>query len=114
MRDSDAFSARLLRTARRSPLPAEYARKSESDRAQHLVHGARRLGAAGFADDPGGNPRDRHIVRHRFHHHRTRGDAGAIADLDIAQNLRARPDQYAAADLGMAVLVLLAGAAERD
>src|ERR1700733_2473575 len=37
-----------------------------------------------------------------------------MADLDIAENLRPRPDQYAMADLGMAVLVLLAGAAERD
>src|ERR1700692_1545440 len=37
-----------------------------------------------------------------------------MADLDVAENFRARPDQDAAADLGMAVLVLLAGAAERD
>src|SRR6266478_3851040 len=37
-----------------------------------------------------------------------------MADLDVAENLRARPDQYAVADLGMAVLVLLAGAAQRD
>src|SRR5258706_15951220 len=37
-----------------------------------------------------------------------------MADLDIAENFRARPDQYAVADLRMAVLVLLAGAAKRD
>src|SRR6266404_5584320 len=37
-----------------------------------------------------------------------------MTDLDIAENLRARPDQYAVADLGMAVFVLLAGAAQRD
>src|ERR1019366_3515127 len=37
-----------------------------------------------------------------------------MADLDIAENFRARPDQHAVADLGMAVLVLLAGAAKRD
>ena len=36
-----------------------------------------------------------------------------MTDLDIAENLRARPDHHAVADLGMAVLVLLAGAAER-
>src|ERR1700730_7083060 len=37
-----------------------------------------------------------------------------MADLDIAENFRARPDQHAVADLGMAILVLLAGAAKRD
>src|SRR5665811_441910 len=37
-----------------------------------------------------------------------------MADLDIAENFRARSDQYAAADLGMAVLVFLTGAAKRD
>src|SRR6202163_4420735 len=34
--------------------------------------------------------------------------------LDISEYFRARPDQYAVADLGMTVLVLLAGAAKRD
>src|SRR5438876_885288 len=63
--------------------------------------------------ESGRNSRDRHIVRHRLHHYRARGDAGAMADLDVAENFRARPDQYAVADLGMAVLVLLAGAAQR-
>src|ERR1700737_399737 len=37
-----------------------------------------------------------------------------MADLDIAENFRAGPDQYAVADVGMAILVLLAGAAQRD
>src|ERR1700730_7197488 len=37
-----------------------------------------------------------------------------MADLDIAENFRARADQYAVADFGMAVLVLLAGATKRD
>src|SRR6202035_2783733 len=37
-----------------------------------------------------------------------------MADRDIAENFRARPDQYAVADLGMAVLVFLAGAAKGD
>ena len=49
-----------------------------------------------------------------FDHHGAGGDARAMTDLDIAENFRARPDQHAVADLGMAVLVLLAGAAERD
>src|SRR3954467_353446 len=37
-----------------------------------------------------------------------------MADLDVAENYRARADQHAVADFGMAVLVLLAGAAKRD
>src|SRR5258708_33314779 len=37
-----------------------------------------------------------------------------MADLDIAENFRARPDQHAVANFGMAVLVLLAGAAKRN
>ena len=37
-----------------------------------------------------------------------------MADLDIAENLRARPNQHAAADLRMAVPVFLAGATQRD
>src|SRR5882672_11952244 len=53
-------------------------------------------------------------MRHGLHHHGARGDAGAMADLDIAENFRAGADQYAVADFGMTVLVLLAGAAERD
>src|SRR6202022_5199227 len=65
-------------------------------------------------DDPGGDARHRHIVRHGLHQHGAGGDAGAMADLDIAENFSARPDQYAVADLGMAVLILLAGAAKRD
>ena len=60
-----------------------------------------------------GTPGDGDVVRHRLHHHRARGDARAMADLDIAENFRAGADQHAAADLRMAVLVLLAGAAER-
>ena len=36
-----------------------------------------------------------------------------MADLDIAENFRAGADQHAAADLRMAIPVLLAGAAER-
>ena len=37
-----------------------------------------------------------------------------MTDFDIAENLGARPDQYTVSNLGMTVLVLLAGAAERD
>src|SRR5260221_11509647 len=37
-----------------------------------------------------------------------------MADLDVAESFRARPDQYAVPDFWMAVLVLLAGAAQRD
>src|SRR3954454_12687099 len=87
---------------------------SESHGVDHLIHGARRLGTAGFADDLGRHACDRHVVRHRFDHDRARRDARAMADLDIAEDLRAGADQDAVTDFRMTVLVLLAGAAERD
>src|SRR5258708_34830592 len=37
-----------------------------------------------------------------------------MADLDIAENLRAGPDHHAMPDFWMTVLVLLAGAAQRN
>ncbi len=43
-----------------------------------------------------------------------RTDAGAIADLDVAEHDRMGADQHAIADLGVAVFIGLAGAAERD
>ena len=47
-------------------------------------------------------------------HDRAGGDARAMTDLDIAEDLLgARSDQYAAADFRMAISRLLAGAAER-
>src|SRR5262249_13064602 len=57
--------------------------------------------------------RDGLLRRHRLQDDRARGDARAAADLDIAENLCARTDHDAAADLRMAVAVLFAGAAER-
>src|SRR5262249_28676413 len=61
--------------------------KLEPDRREHLVHGARRLGTAGLAHDLGGDARDRDVIRHGLHHHRTGGDARAMTDLDIAEDL---------------------------
>src|SRR6185312_2954181 len=46
-------------------------------------------------------------------YYRARRNTRAMANLDIAEDLRARTDQHTAPDLGMTVLVLLAGAAER-
>src|SRR6516162_3188880 len=86
----------------------------EPHRVDHLVHGARRLCAAGLAHDPGGNARDRHIVRNRFHHHGPGRNPRTMADLDIAEDLCAGADHHAMADLRMTILVLLAGPAERD
>jgi len=37
-----------------------------------------------------------------------------MTDLDIAENFCPRSDQHAVADLGVTVLILLAGAAKRD
>src|SRR6266496_5014968 len=88
--------------------------KSKTDRVDHLVHGARRLGAAGLADDLRGHTRHRHIMRHRLHHHRAGGNPRAMADLDIAEDFGASPDHHAAANFWMPILVLLAGATERD
>ena len=80
---------------------------------EDLVHVARRLGAAGLADNARRHAGDGLVVRHRRQHDRAGGDARAMADLDIAENLRARADQHAVADLRMAVAGLLAGAAQR-
>src|SRR5437879_5265590 len=80
---------------------------------EHVVHGAGRLLARGIADDLGRNAGDGDVVRHGLEHHRACRDARAMADLDIADDLCARPDQHAVGDLGMAVAVVLAGAAKR-
>src|SRR5437667_7614194 len=88
--------------------------KSKTDRVDHLIHGARRLGAASLADDFRGHTRHRHIMRHRLHHDGTGRDPRAMANLDIAEDFGAGPDHHAAANFWMTVLVLLAGAAERD
>jgi len=47
-----------------------------------------------------GTPRHGHIVRHGFQPG-TGGDTGTMTDLDLPENFRAGPDQYAVADLGM-------------
>src|SRR6516164_2618902 len=86
---------------------------SKAHGVDHLVHGARRLGATGLADDLCRHAGDRDIVRHRLDDDGARRNARAMADLDVAEDLRARTDHDAAANLRMAVLVLLAGAAER-
>ena len=80
---------------------------------QDLVHRARRLGAAGLTDDAGRHARHGLVVRHGVQHHRAGGDACAIADFDVAENLGASADQHAVADLGVAIARILAGAAER-
>src|SRR5436190_18623889 len=85
---------------------------SQSDRIEHLIHGARWLCAAGLADNFRGNPRYGDVVRHRLHDDGAGRDAGAMADFDITENLGPCSDQHAAADFWMPVLVFLAGAAE--
>src|SRR5262249_12806850 len=86
----------------------------EHDAVEHLVHGAGRLRAAGLTHDFRRNAGDRDIVGYRFNDNRARRDTRAMADLDIAENLRARADHNAAPNFRVAVLVLLAGAAQRD
>src|SRR5437660_7774584 len=77
---------------------------------EHLVHGARGLRATGFPDHLGRNTRNCHIVRHRFDDNRARRHAGAVADLDIAENFGAGPDHDAVAYLGVTVALLAARA----
>ena len=50
---------------------------------------------------------------HRVKHHRPCCNARAVPDLDIAEDLGARPDHHAAANFRMAIFVFLASAAER-
>ena len=85
----------------------------QHDAVEHLVHGARRLGAAGLADNFGRHTGDRNIVRHRLDDHRARRNARAVSDFDVAEDLGARAYHHAAANLRMAVFVLLARPAER-
>src|SRR3954451_2420554 len=68
---------------------------------ENLVHVARRLGAARFADDARRNACHRLVVRYRGKHHRAGGDARAMANLDVAENFRAGADQNAVTDFGM-------------
>src|SRR5947209_4365932 len=88
------------------------ARSGAAELAQDLVHRAGGLGAARRADDLRGHARDRRVARHRLQHHGAGRDPGALADLDVAEDLGAGTDQHALADLRMAVAALLAGAAE--
>src|SRR6185312_11802947 len=85
----------------------------EHEPVKHLVHGARRLGAPGFAHDLGWHSGDRDIVRDRLDDNRPGGDARAMPDFDIAKDLGAGADHHATTDFRVTVLVLLAGAAER-
>ena len=60
-----------------------------------------------------GTPGPCDIVRYRLDDNRSRGNARAVANLDVAQDFRACADHYAAADFRMTVFVLLTGTAER-
>ena len=80
---------------------------------QNLVHGPCRFGAARFSNLPGRHPGHRLFRRHRMQHDRARGDARAMANLDIAQDLGAGADQHAVANLRVAIATFLAGAAQR-
>src|SRR3974390_654330 len=102
-------------------MPEAYARSGhvaqarsavEHHAVEHLVHRARRLGTARLADHLGGTARNRHVVWNRIDHHRTRGNARAVPDLDVAEDFCTRADHHAVADFRMTVLMLLAGAAE--
>src|ERR1700734_3808757 len=86
---------------------------SDAEVIEHLVHGARGLRTAGLADHAGRDPGDGDVIGHRLEHHRARRDARAVADLDVAKNLRTGADHDTLADLGVAVAVVATGTAQR-
>ena len=61
-----------------------------------------------------GTPATVQCVGNRLEHDAAGGDFAEGADFDIAEDLGARADHHAVADLRVAVAGLLAGAAERD
>src|SRR4029450_10478684 len=85
----------------------------EHNPVKHLIHGARGLGATGLTHDPGRHAGDRDIVGYRFYDDRAGSNARAMANFDIAENLCAGADHYAAADFRVAVLLLLSRTAQR-
>src|SRR5947207_953509 len=52
-------------------------------------------------------------MRHRLEHDRARGNARAVADLDVAEDLGAGADEDAIADFRMPVSRLFSGPSER-
>ena len=91
----------------------EKASAVQHDAVEHLVHSARRFGAARLPNDLGRHTGNGDVVRHGLDNDRTSGDARAMADFNVAEDLCACTNHYAAADFRMAILVLLAGTAKR-
>src|SRR5262245_54717144 len=79
-----------------------------------MVHRARRLRTAVRTDDARRNTGDRGVMRDRFEHNGPGGNTRAMPDLDVAEDLGARADQYAAADFRMTITRLLTGPAQRN
>ena len=77
-----------------------------------VIHGPRRLLAAGKADDLGWNTCNRAVWRHIVKHDRAGGNARAMANFNVAKNLGACADQHAMPDLRMAVATFLARSAK--
>ena len=67
----------------------------------------------GLADDARRNAGHRLVVRDRMQNDRACGDARAMSDLDVAEDLRTRANQYAVPHLRMAIAHFFACAAER-
>ena len=75
----------------RSDADARDTKQRERLSREHVVHGARRLLAGGIAHHLGRHARHGDVVRHRLQHHRSRRDARAAPDLDVADDAGARP-----------------------
>src|SRR5690606_22947644 len=65
-------------------------------------------------DHPARNPDDGRVRRYRLDDDRVRSDAGSLADLDRAEDLRPRADHDARTDRRMSFLAPKRGSAERD
>src|ERR1700732_2899819 len=78
-----------------------------------MIHRTRRLRATGFSNDLSRHARDGLVVRHRLEHDGTRGDPGAMTNLDVSENFRTRNYQYPMRILWMPTPRLFPGAAER-
>ena len=78
-----------------------------------LIHLQPRLVGLGLAYDLGGNAGNCGVRRNFVENHAAGGDLGALADLDVAEDLGSGPNQYALPHFGMTIASLLAGATQR-
>ena len=79
-----------------------------------MIHRAGGFGVGGTANNARGDAGDGGVRGHGMEHNGVGADFRARADFDVAEDFRPRANEHAGADLGMAVALLLAGAAKGD